>query len=121
MTTKIRRPILSESGTALLFALTITALLFLLATSVAILTRSSTIIEVAHSDTTQSFYFAEAGVNSGVAEFKNIFKGFNVPTGSDFNPRTFALSGTAVRYQLTAVPGYPQFVRIPAGQAGTRD
>ena len=116
MITRMWRPIVSERGTALLFALTITALLFLLATSVAILTRSSTIIEVGHADTTQSFYYAEAGVNRGVAEFKNIFQGYNVPTGSDFNPRTFALSGAAVRYQLTAVPGYPQFVRIPAGK-----
>ena len=116
MITRISRPLLSERGTALLFALTITALLILLATSLAILTRSSTIIEVGHADTTQSFYYAEAGVNRGLAEFKNIFHGYNVPTGSDFSPRTFTVNGTAVRYQLTAVAGYPQFVRIPAGK-----
>lgn len=116
MITRISWPALSERGTALLFALTITAILFLLATSLAILTRASTLIEVGHADSTQSFYYAEAGVNRGVAEFKNIFQGYNVPTGSDFNPNTFALAGTAVRYQLTAVPGYPQFVRIPAGK-----
>ncbi len=116
MITRISRPVLSERGTALLFALTVTALLILLATSLAILTRSSTIVEVGHADTTQSFYYAEAGVNRGLAEFKNIFQGYNVPTGSDFSARTFTLNGTAVRYQLTAVAGYPQFVRIPAGK-----
>ena len=46
MIKRISWPALSERGTALLFALTITTLLFLLATSLAILTRSSTIIEV---------------------------------------------------------------------------
>ena len=112
----MRCPTLSERGSALLFALMITAVLFILATSVAMLARSSTIIEVGHADTTQSFYYAEAGVNRGIAEFKNIFQGYNVPTGSDFTPRTFALGAAAVRYQLAAVPGYPQFVRIPAGK-----
>ncbi len=73
-------------------------------------------IEVGHADTTQSFYYAEAGVNRGLAEFKNIFQGYNVPTGSDFSARNFTMNGAAVRYQLTAVPGYPQFVRIPAGK-----
>jgi hypothetical protein len=116
MITPMRQPALSERGTALLFALMITAVLFILATSVAVLSRSSTVIEVSHADTTQSFYYAEAGVNRGNAEFKNIFQGYNVPTGSDFNPRNFALNGTAVRYQLAAVAGYPQFVRIPAGK-----
>lgn len=116
MIRRISRPARSERGTALLFALTITTLLFLLATSLAILTRSSTIIAVGHADTTQSFYYAEAGVNRGIAEFKNIFQGYNVPTGSDFSPRDFVLAGAAVRYQLTAVPGYPQLVRIPAGK-----
>src|SRR5262245_29091179 len=116
MIARISRPIFSERGTALLFALTVTAILFLLATSLAILTRSSTIVEVAHADTTQSFYYAEAGVNRGFADFKNIFKGYNVPAGSDFEARNFTLNGTAVRYQLSAVAGYPQFVRIPAGK-----
>jgi hypothetical protein len=116
MIARISRPIFSERGTALLFALTVTSILFLLATSLAILTRSSTIVEVGHADTTQSFYYAEAGVNRGLAEFKNIFQGYNVPSGADFDPRNFTLNGTAVRYQLSAVAGYPQFVRIPAGK-----
>ena len=116
MIARISRPPSSERGTALLFALTVTAILFLLATSLAILTRSSTIVEVSHADTTQSFYYAEAGVNRGLAEFKNIFKGYNVPSGSDFSARNFTLNGTAVRYQLSAVAGYPQFLRIPAGK-----
>jgi hypothetical protein len=116
MIARISRPVFSERGTALLFALTVTAILFLLATSLAILTRSSTIVEMGHADTTQSFYYAEAGVNRGLAEFKNIFQGFNVPSGSDFSARNFTLNGTAVRYQLSAVAGYPQFVRIPAGK-----
>jgi hypothetical protein len=116
MIARISRPMFSERGTALLFALTVTSILFLLATSLAILTRSSTIVEVGHADTTQSFYYAEAGVNRGLAEFKNIFQGYNVPTGSDFSARNFTINGAAVRYQLSAVAGYPQFVRIPAGK-----
>ncbi len=116
MIVRISRPIFSERGTALLFALTVTSILILLATSLAILTRSSTIVEVGHADTTQSFYYAEAGVNRGLAEFKNIFQGFNVPTGSDFSARISRINGAAVRYQLSAVAGYPQFVRIPAGK-----
>lgn len=116
MIARISWPMFSERGTALLFALTVTSILFLLATSLAILTRSSTIVEVGHADTTQSFYYAEAGVNRGLAEFKNIFQGYNVPTGSDFSARNFTINGAAVRYQLSAVAGYPQFVRIPAGK-----
>src|SRR4026207_1992062 len=113
MIARISRPIFSERGTALLFALTVTSLLFLPAHSLAILPRSSTIVEVGHADTTQSFYYAEAGVNRGLAEFKNIFQGYNFPSGPEFDPRNFTLNGTAVRYQLSAVAGYPQFVRIP--------
>jgi len=63
-----------------------------------VLTRSrrpATIVEVGHADTTQSFYYAEAGVNRGLAEFKNIFQGYNVPSGADFDPRNFTLNGTA--------------------------
>lgn len=105
----------ASSGSALVFALTLSSLLFLLATSLAILSRYSTVVENAHSDTTWAFYAAEAGINRGFAEFKNIFQGFNVPQGSDFNPRTMTVGGTAVRYQLSLVDG-PDFVRIPAGK-----
>jgi hypothetical protein len=106
MIARISRPMFSSTGHGPAVRPDGHLNLFLLATSLAILTRSSTIVEVGHADTTQSFYDAEAGVNRGLAEFKNIFQGYNVPTGSDFSARNFTINGAAVRYQLSAVAGY---------------
>ncbi len=106
----------SERGVAMVVMLMIVGLLIALATSLAAIARSDTMIENGRAQTLRNFYLAEAGVNRGIAEFKNIFIGFNVPTASDFDVKSMNLGGNTVTYQLALVPSYPKFVRIPAGQ-----
>jgi hypothetical protein len=62
------------------------------------------------------FSAAEGGLNRGMAEFKNKFLDYQVPSGSDFDPRTSSMAGRSVVYQLTEKPGNPRSVTIPAGQ-----
>ena len=106
----------SEHGVALVVTLMMVGLLIALATSLATITRLDTMIENGRSQTLRQFYVAEGAVNRGIAEFKDIFIGFNVPTASDFDVKSMNLGEYTVTYQLSLVPGYPKFVRIPAGQ-----
>lgn len=72
----------------------------------------------AHDAATAGFYAAEAGVNHGINDFRNIFVGYNVPAGSDFDEHTLAVGPRTVHYQLSLVPGYEAGVErtIPAGR-----
>jgi hypothetical protein len=70
----------------------------------------------AHHRATAAFYAAESGINRGMADYRNIFLNSGVPSGSDFDPHSFALGHRDVTYQLTEVPGNPRQVIIPAGR-----
>jgi hypothetical protein len=51
-----------------------------------------------------------------MGEYRNIFLGYNVPSGPDFDPRTFTLGPRRVRYQLQSIPicsGSPVVCRNP--------
>ncbi len=51
-----------------------------------------------------------------MGEFRNIFLGYNVPTGHDFDARTFPVGSRGVHYQLADIPGNPRVVQVPAGR-----
>jgi hypothetical protein len=81
---------------------------------------AETSLRGAHARGTNGFYAAEAGINHGMGDYRNIFLSYNVPSGSDFDPHTFMLGGRTVRYQLALVPPSPgkpnpSQVTIPAG------
>ncbi len=105
----------NEHGAVLAFVLMSIAILSVLGTALAALARVDTMQQNAEETTSKSFLVAEAGVNRGIGEFRNIFLDSRVPTRADFAMRHFDLSGLGVDYQLTEVPGSPQQITLPAG------
>jgi hypothetical protein len=81
---------------------------------------SETSLRGAHARGTNGFYAAEAGINHGMGDYRNIFLSYNVPSGPDFDPHSFLLGQRTIRYQLALVPPTvekpnPSQVTIPAG------
>src|SRR5262245_25767872 len=71
----------------------------------------------AHLRSTMGFYAAEAGINRGMGDYRDIFLNYATPTGRDFDPHTLMIGPRTVTYKLTLVPGYPNFqVPIAPGQ-----
>lgn len=103
-------------GMAIIGVIVALAMLVALTVALAVTVTSDTQLRGAFARTTIGFYAAESGLNRGLAEYRNIFLNYNVPTGSDFNQRSFALNNRTVTYQLSARPGNPQNVIIPSGE-----
>jgi hypothetical protein len=111
------KPLRSRRGFALVPVIVMMALMMALAATLAISVNMDTQTRGAVGNTMTGFYAAEAGLNKGMGDYKNIFLGFRIPTGSDFDPHTFSIGRRTVSYQLedkTPVP-VPQ-VTIPLGQ-----
>jgi hypothetical protein len=96
-----------ERGFALVAVLGVMTLLMGLGAALHSGTIAETTLRGGHRRATDGFYAAESGINRGMAEYKNIFFSYNVPSGSDFDPRSFTMNSRNVVYQLTPVPGYP--------------
>lgn len=62
------------------------------------------------------FHAAESALNRGMGEFKQKFLDYQVPAGSDFDPRSMSWAGRNVTYQLVEKSGNPKSITIPAGQ-----
>ena len=105
----------SEQGAMLAFLLMVVGILSVLATGLAVLVRVDTVRQAVSEQSIRNLYGAEAGVDRGIAEFRNIFLNFTVPTASDLTPRSFDLGGQSITYQLTDVPGNPLNVTLPPG------
>ena len=101
---------------ALIGVLVLSALLMSLAVTLAVAVRSDTQLRGAFSSSITGFYAAESGLNMGMGEYRNIFLEYNVPHGSDFNPRTLTVGDRSVTYQLSERPGNPQNLVIPSGE-----
>jgi len=108
-----------DEGMALVGVLILSALLMSLALTLAVAVRSDTQLRGAFGSGVTGFYAAEAGLNAGMGEYRNIFLNYNVPSGTDFNSRALTVGNRAVSYKMTARAGYPQNVVIPAGQVFT--
>lgn len=111
-----------ESGLALISTLLIMGLMLAVAMAVAMRVRLETLGQAAHHTAPQNLFTAEAGINRGVAEFRNIFLNGNVPTGNsasgtgDYAVRSATLATRSIRYQLREAGTNPNTVQLPLGQ-----
>ena len=101
---------------ALIGVLIVICLLMSLAVSLAFSVIADTQLRGALGRSLGGFYAAEAGLNQGIGEYKNIFLAYNVPSGADFDERSFALGDRDVVYGLTPRANNPQSVVIPSGE-----
>src|SRR5262249_19158674 len=92
------------------------ALLMALAAALAVLGRSDVQLRGAYANGITGFYAAESGLNKGKGEYRNIFLDYNVPHGSDFDPRSLGLGDRSITYKMTERPGNPQNIVIPSGE-----
>jgi hypothetical protein len=110
----------SERGAVLSFVLMVVGVLSVLGMAMASLVRVDTMQQNAQESVTRNFLAAEAGINQGIGEFRNLFLGFNIPEGPDFDARFLAIDGHNVRYRLQGIPTTPppfEQVTLPAGDA----
>ncbi len=102
------------------FALVYVLLVMLLLTGITAAIHSSvfsdTVSTGAHARATSGFYAAEAGIDRGMGDYKNIFLDYAIPTGSDYAAHTFTIGTRQVTYQLADVPGNPRELIVPAGR-----
>ncbi|HUI25364.1 MAG TPA: PilX N-terminal domain-containing pilus assembly protein, partial [Candidatus Kryptonia bacterium] len=113
-------PRVRESGVALIAVILILALLMGLATALTTSVNMDTGLRGGYHRSTTGFYAAESGLNRGMGDYRNIFLGFNVPSGSDFLPKTITVGTRTVNYQITDVTAYdasgnPPSITIPPG------
>jgi hypothetical protein len=101
---------------ALIGVVILSALLMALAVALGIAVRSDVQLQGAFASGVTGFYAAESGLNKGMGEYRNIFLDYNVPHGSDFDPRTLVLGDRNVTYKMTERPGNPQNIVIPSGE-----
>ena len=78
-------------GMALIGVVILSALLMALAVALGVAVRSDTQLRGAFASGVTGFYAAESGLNKGMGEYRNIFLDYNVPHGSDFDPRTLTI------------------------------
>jgi len=112
--TRMGRP--RSRGFALVAVMFVMVLLLSVGAALHTSVLSDTAARGGHLRATSGFYAAESGINRGMGEYRDIFLGYNVPTGSDFNPHSFTIDGRNVTYQLANVTGNPFTVVVPAGR-----
>lgn len=110
-----------QNGTALLGAVIALIVLLSIAAVMAVNTTADTRLRGAFGDSITGFYAAESGLNIGMAQFRNVFLDYNVPSSSDFTARSLQVGNRTVTYGLSERSGNPQIVVVPAGEmfAGT--
>ncbi len=106
----------NERGLALIGVIVLAALLMALAGTFAVSVRSDTQMRGALGSSVTGFYAAESGLNRGMGEYRNIFLDYNVPSGTDFDPRNFQLGERNIFYQMTPRPSNPEEIVIPSGE-----
>lgn len=107
---------LDNRGMALIGVVILSALLMAMAVALGVAVNSDTQMRGAFASGVTGFYAAESGLNKGMGEYRNIFLDYNVPHGSDFDPRTLVLGDRDVTYKMTERPGNPQNIVIPSGE-----
>src|SRR5215470_10009293 len=89
-----------DRGMALIGVIVLSALLMALAATLMLAVRSDTQLRGTFASGITGFYAAEAGLNKGMGEYRNIFLDYNVPHGADFDPRTVTVGNRNVTYQM---------------------
>jgi hypothetical protein len=104
-----------QRGFALAAVLLMLLLLMGISASIHSSVVSDTVSSGAHHRATSGFYAAEAGINHGMGDYRNIFLSYGTPAGADYDPHTFTMGPRNVTYQLADVPGNPRQVIVPGG------
>ncbi|HEV7731124.1 MAG TPA: PilX N-terminal domain-containing pilus assembly protein [Candidatus Binatia bacterium] len=113
-----------QDGFALIAVLVVMLLLMAISGAMHTSVISETYLRGGHARATAGFYAAEAGINRGMGDYRNIFLAYRQPRDADddFDEKTLALGDRTVRYHLTpaalppGVPSWPVIERVPAGQ-----
>lgn len=114
-----------EGGFALVAVLIVMMLLMAIAGAMHVGVIAETSLRGAHAHATAGFYAAEAGINRGMGDYRNIFLSFSEPGGSDFDEKLLTIGPRTVRYRLTEACGdadndgeqdCPLDQRVPAGR-----
>ena len=95
------RATFGNRGMALIGVIVLSALLMALAVALAAAVLSDTQLRGAYASGVTGFYAAESGLNKGMGEYRNIFLDYNVPHGTDFDPRTLTVGTRTVNYQMS--------------------
>jgi hypothetical protein len=116
----------NEGGFALVAVLVVMMLLMAIAGALHVGVLAETQLRGSHAHATAGFYAAEAGINRGMGDYRNIFlNSFSPPSGSDFDEKTLTIGPRLVRYRLREAcvdadgDGNPDcgiFRSIPAGR-----
>lgn len=109
----------SECGFALVGVLIVMMLLMAVAGAMHVGVLSETRLRGAHARATAGFYAAEAGINRGMGDYRNLFMTFQVPDedNGDFAEKTLSIGSRTVRYRLSPAAGtWPAVQPIPAGR-----
>jgi hypothetical protein len=106
----------TERGFALAAVLLIVLLLTGITAAIHTSVLSDTMASGAQSRAAGGFYAAEAGINRGMGDYRNIFLSYGIPTAADHAVHTFTIGPREVTYQLADVPGNPRLVIVPAGR-----
>jgi hypothetical protein len=113
-----------EGGFALIAVLVVMLLLMAISGAMHTSVISETYLRGGHARATAGFYAAEAGINRGMGDYRNIFLSYRQPDAADadFDEKTLTINDRTVRYQLEpaalppGVTAWPQIKRVPAGQ-----
>jgi hypothetical protein len=105
-----------EAGLALVSVVLMTIILAAIGVFAVMLVNRNTEKQASYTKSVAGFYAAEAGINRGAGDARNIFLGYNVPAGSDCNPHTMAVNDRQVTYQLQGCVQTPLVVQVPTGE-----
>ncbi len=103
-----------EKGAALFSVVLVVFILLAVGVFAVIAVDRNTEKEAAFSKSVAGFFAAEAGLNRGAGDARNIFLNFGVPTTC--SPSTLAINQRTVTYQLTGCGQSPANVTVPAGE-----
>jgi hypothetical protein len=106
----------SERGFSLITVLMVMGLILAVSTALAIRIQLDTKSHASFQSVPKNLALAEAGVNQGAAQFRNIFLNGNVPAGSDYALQSSSLGAKPIAYQLAQVGTNPTNRQLPLGQ-----
>ncbi len=106
----------SERGFSLITVLMVMGLILAVSTALAIRMQLDTKSHASFQSVPKNLALAEAGVNQGAAQFRNIFLNGNVPAGSDYALQSSSLGAKPIAYQLAQVGINPTNRQLPLGQ-----
>ena len=122
----------NEEGFALLFTLMILAVMLSLVGAYAAISRVELATTASTRQSVNGFYGAEAGLNMRAEAIRDIFLGYNVPSGTpptatspcvggnqgtgDYRCQNYNLGVQSIRTYIREEPGNPLSITIPVGE-----